>query len=97
MYEVRGEKIFLFIKAQPNASKNQFGEILDGNIKLKVKAPPVEGAANKEIIKFLSKYFKLPKSDIEIKGERSKIKTIIFPYSKEIIEKLNKLKAENDK
>jgi len=46
-------------------------------LKIKLKAPPVEGAANKELIKFLSKLLKVSKSDIVIKkGETSKNKEI---------------------
>jgi len=42
-------------------------------LKINIKAAAVEGAANKELIKFLSKEFKIAKSDIVFKsGESSK-------------------------
>jgi uncharacterized protein (TIGR00251 family) len=65
------------IKAVPNSSVNKIVGEIDGALKIKLKAPAVEGAANKELIKFLSKKFKIPKADISIKkGETSKIKEI---------------------
>ena len=33
---------------------------------MRIAAPPVEGAANKELIKLLSKSFKLPKNAVQI-------------------------------
>ena len=68
----------LKIKVSPNSSKNEIGETLsDGTIKIKLKAPPVEGRANEELINFLSKIWKTPKSQIKIiKGLTSKTKII---------------------
>ena len=60
---------------------------IDGALKIKLKAPPVDGAANKELIKFLSKKFKIPKTDISIKkGGSSKTKEIEISNSKSEIE-----------
>ena len=82
-YEIDDGKIRLRIKAQPNASKSEFCEIYgDEAIKIRIKAPAVEGAANKELVKFLSKSFKVPKSDIIFKtGQNSKIKILEFPLN----------------
>ncbi len=82
-YEIDNEKVRLRIKAQPNASKSEFCEIYgEEAIKIRIKAPAVEGAANKELIKFLSKSFKVPKSDIIFKtGQNSKIKILEFPLN----------------
>jgi len=92
MYEIKNGKIFLFVKAQPNSSKNRFAGMYGESLKINVKAPAVEGAANKELVKFVSKEFKIPKSEIEIKGETSKRKILILPYRNDIIEKLEKYK-----
>jgi len=82
-YEIDKDKVRLRIKAQPNASKSEFCEIYgEEAIKIRIKAPAVEGAANKELIKFLSKSFKVPKSDIIFKtGQNSKIKILEFPLN----------------
>jgi len=82
-YNIEGEKVSIRIKAQPAASKNEFCEIYgEDAIKIRIKAPAVEGAANKELIKFLAKSFKISKSDILFKaGQNSKIKIVEFPLS----------------
>jgi uncharacterized protein (TIGR00251 family) len=44
---------------------------------ISLKAPPVDGAANKELVKFLSKQFKISKSSFSLeKGETSKQKIV---------------------
>jgi len=82
-YNIEGDAVILRIKAQPSASKSEFCEAYgDDTIKIRIKAPAVEGAANKELVKFLAKSFKVPKSDILFKtGQNSKIKTVVFPLN----------------
>jgi hypothetical protein len=82
-YEIKESKVSVRIKAQPNASKSEFCEMYgEDAIKVRIKAPAVEGAANKELVKFLSKSFKVSKSDIIFKtGQNSKIKIIEFPLT----------------
>ena len=82
-YEVNGNSVSIRIKAQPAAIKNEFCEIYgEDAIKIRIKAPAVEGAANKELVKFLSKSFKVSKSDIIFKtGQNSKIKIVEFPLT----------------
>jgi len=79
-YNIEDETVSLRIKAQPNASKSEFCEVYgDDAIKIRIKAPAVEGAANKELVKFLAKSFKVSKSDILFKtGQNSKIKIVVF-------------------
>lgn len=80
-YKIDANKVSMRIKAQPAASKNEFCALYgDDAIKIRIKAVAVEGAANKELIKFLSKSFKVSKSDILFKsGQQSKIKIVEFP------------------
>lgn len=70
--------MLLKIKVVPRSSKNEIvGPMADGTIKIKLKAPPVDGQANQELIKFLSEEYKTPKSQIEIiKGLTGKNKTV---------------------
>jgi uncharacterized protein (TIGR00251 family) len=93
-YEIKGDKVSVRIKAQPSASKNEFCEIYGEHaIKIRIKAPAVEGAANKELVKFLAKSFKVSKSDIIFKtGQNSKIKIIEFPLTEKFKEWLSTFK-----
>ncbi len=87
------EKGFLLnLKISPNASKNEIVKNDDGSVKVKITAQPVDGKANKALVEFLSKTFKIPKTSIEIvKGETSKDKTVLFKTDD--IEKIEKIKA----
>jgi len=84
-YQIKDDKVIINIKAQPNSSKNKIAGIYDEDkLKINIKAPAVEGAANKELIKFLSKEFKILKSEIIIKGETSKRKQVILPMNEKL-------------
>ena len=83
--EIKEDYAIFSIKAVPNSSKNLISGILDESLKIKIKAPAVEGAANKELVKFLSKMFKVAKSDIVfVNGMSSKRKLIKVPLNEKI-------------
>ena len=67
----------LKVYLQPKSSKNEIvGAYRDG-IKIKVTAPPVEGKANKVLIRFLATESNISPSCIEIlKGHHSREKTL---------------------
>ena len=72
----------LFAKVTPNSSKNKTGEVFidkknQEHLKINICAVPEDDKANEELIKFLSKTFKIPKSKIEIlRGNTSRIKVL---------------------
>ena len=86
------EKGFLLnLRISPNASKNDIIKSDDGSIKVKITAQPVDGKANKALIEFLSKTFKIPKTSIDIvRGETSKDKTVLFKTDD--VDKINRIK-----
>ncbi len=70
--------LIIKLKIVPNSSKNDL-IIEDEFIKVKVTAQPIENKANKALVEYLSKLFKIPKTNIEIlKGDTSKEKTILI-------------------
>ena len=76
MIKETGNSITINLKISPNSSKNEFVKNGD-EIKVKITAQPIDGKANKCLIEFMSKTFKVPKSYFEIvRGETSKEKTI---------------------
>lgn len=78
MIKTTSEGLLVKIKIVPNSSKNDL-IIEDEFIKVKVTAQPIENKANKALVEFLSKNFKVPKTSIEIvKGDTSKEKTILI-------------------
>ena len=61
----------------PRASKSEIIGPHDGALKVRVASPPVDGAANAELVKLLAKTFGVSKSDVEIvSGQSSKTKQI---------------------
>jgi uncharacterized protein len=55
------------VRVTPRASRNKIVEILaDGTIKIHVAAPPVDGEANEELVRFLADVLNIPKSRLEI-------------------------------
>lgn len=75
--------LIIRVKIVPNSSKNDI-IIEEEFIKVKVTAQPIENKANKSLIEFLSKKFKIPKTYIKIlKGETSKEKTILLETNDE--------------
>lgn len=78
MFRQTKDGLLLNLKIIPNSSKNDI-VVLDDIVKVKITAQPVEGKANKALIEFLSKEFKVPKTLIEIvKGVSGKEKTLLF-------------------
>jgi len=90
MIKQTDEGILANIKIVPNSSKNEI--VLEEEfVKVKITAQPIEGKANKALIEFLSKKFKIPKTSIEIvKGETNKEKTLFFKTTDE--EKIESIK-----
>ena len=90
------EGLIVRIKIVPSSSKNDI-ILEDEFIKIKITAQPIENKANKALIEYLAKIFKIPKTSIEIvKGETSKEKTLLFKIAnkektKDIISRLTKL------
>lgn len=66
------------IRLIPRASTNKVVGILDDAVKIRLQAPPIEGKANKALIKFLSKNLKVPASHIRIiSGETNRNKRVL--------------------
>ncbi|CAN2041553.1 conserved hypothetical protein [Candidatus Magnetomoraceae bacterium gMMP-15] len=68
-------KIFV----QPRSSKNMIVGLYGDSIKIKLTAPPVDGAANKMCVKFLAKILGMSKSSIKIiSGFSSRTKQVLI-------------------
>ncbi len=83
--------IVLNLRIVPNSSKNEIIYSQD-MFKVKITAQPIDGKANKALVEFLSKQFKIPKSSFEIvRGQTSKDKTIFIKISDD--EKIKEIKS----
>jgi hypothetical protein len=65
------------VRVVARASKSEIVGDLDGALKIRIASPPVDGAANAELIKVLAKKFNVSKSAVQIlSGQTSKTKQI---------------------
>jgi len=77
------EGVTLAVRAQPGAKKTAitgvYGEGATAQMKIAVKAPPLEGRANQALIAFLAETLDVAKSAVELKsGELSRSKVFLL-------------------
>jgi len=67
------------VKVKPNSKEQKIERESDGSLTIKLKSPPVDGKANRELIEILAKNFQVSKSQITIKsGLSSRTKLVII-------------------
>ena len=65
------------IRAVPRAARNALDGVAEGALRVRLTAPPVEGAANKALIAFLAEVLGVPKRDVSIAaGEHGRRKLV---------------------
>ena len=60
--------MILAVRVIPRASKPGLAVESDGSLKVRLQSPPVDGAANAELIEVLSKAFHVPRRAVTITG-----------------------------
>jgi len=61
----------VYVKVSPRSSKNEVTKISEGEYKVRLTAPPVDGQANKMLIDILAEHFGVSRSLITIIGGKS--------------------------
>jgi uncharacterized protein (TIGR00251 family) len=84
------------VRVQPRASKNEVaGYEADGALKVRVTAPPAEGAANKAVIKLLAVALGVPESAVTIvRGGAARMKVVEIAGLREAEIKTRALQAQ---
>lgn len=73
----QADGVLLSIKLQPRASRDEIGEPLGAELRIKVTAPPVEAAANDALIRLLAEHLDWPRNKIAlVRGQTSRHKTV---------------------
>lgn len=84
-FQWQGKDLLLFCHLQPNASKSEFSGLHGDRLKIRIKAPAVDGKANAALIDFLSDEFSVTKNQIKIEqGELGRQKNIRIGLPKKI-------------
>lgn len=81
----------LAVRAQPRASRSEIVGLQGDALKVRLAAPPVDGAANRELEKVLARALGIPKSSVEIlrgASGREKVLRIHGMSPKEVRERL---------
>jgi uncharacterized protein len=83
----------LAVKLQPRASRNEIGDPLGDELKIKVTAPPVDAAANQALIELLADLLDCSRGRVELlRGQTSRHKTLLLHGFKpeEVLAKISK-------
>lgn len=77
IFSEKDDSIIFSARIVPRASKSEIVGEVGGALKIRIASPPVDGAANAELIKLLSKTFSVSRNSVEIlSGANAKIKQI---------------------
>lgn len=67
----------ILVSAVPRASKSEVVGEHDGRIRVRVAAPPVDGAANAQLVRFFADLLDVSKSDVSVaQGSTGRRKTV---------------------
>jgi len=73
----KGDGVVLEVLAKPRASKSKVRGARDGAIEIAIAAPPVDGEANAELVRFLARAFGVAARDVTIeRGEGGRHKRV---------------------
>jgi uncharacterized protein len=64
--ETREGAVILAVRVQPRASKDEIAGVLGGALKVRLRAPALEGRANEALCEFLAELLKTPKAAVRI-------------------------------
>ena len=76
-YSLCDEQLIFKVRVVPRASRSEVAGEHNGALRMRVSAPPVDGAANKEVIQLLAKSFRVSRSAVRIlSGHNSRTKQV---------------------
>ncbi len=78
-YEAKRDGIILRVHLQPRAKRNEIVGIHGDSIKIRLKAPPVDGKANEEARRFLAKVLGIKRQQVILRaGTTSRSKSFLI-------------------
>ena len=76
-YSEKDGMLIFRVRVVPRASRSEVVGEHDGALRVRIAAPPVDGAANDELVRLLARAFHVSRSDVEIRaGQNSKLKQV---------------------
>ena len=97
IYSEKDGLLVFNVRVVPRASRNEILGEHDGTLRVRLAAPPVEGAANEALVRILAQAFNTPRDAISIvAGKSSKLKRVgVRGVSSEALLALGKLGSSN--
>ncbi len=69
--------VVILVTASPRASRSEVAGVAEGRLRIRVAAPPVEGAANEELVRFLARALGVPQRAVAVTaGAAGRRKTV---------------------
>ena len=76
-YTVSHKGIVFKVQVVPRASRSEIVGEHNGALRVRIAAPPVDGAANEELVRLLARSLRVARSAVEITaGHSAKLKTV---------------------
>ena len=86
-YSWNKDILILQIHLQPGAKKDEYGNLFNNRLRIKIRAPAVAGQANKYLIRILAREFNTSLARIKItRGQTSRQKTVQIQAPKDLPE-----------
>lgn len=70
-YSIRDGQLTFRVRVVPRASRSEIAGEHEGALRIRIAAPPVDGAANEELIRVLAKALKVSRSAVRIVSGQS--------------------------
>ena len=95
LVEAKDGSVVFSVRVQPRASKDEIAGVMEGALRIRLRAPAVENRANEALCEFLADLLKRPKSAVRILGgEHSRTKRVtIAGVTRQQIEELLQIEA----
>lgn len=92
VHSLRNGHVVFQVQVVPRASRSEVVGEHNGSLRVRIAAPPVDGAANEELIRILAKAFNVSRTAVRIvSGHGGKLKQISIEGStNEIVARLNR-------
>lgn len=96
-YAEKDRGLTFAVRIIPRASRSEIAGEYNGALRIRIAAPPVDGAANRELVRLLAKTFKLPQNAVEIisgTGSKNKIVHITGANSAQLLQMIQFKRTE---
>jgi uncharacterized protein (TIGR00251 family) len=76
-YRWQGDDLLIALRVQPRAGRTAFGELHGDERKVRLQAPPLDGRANQELIRFIADSFGVRRDQVTlVAGTRGRSKLL---------------------